>query len=515
MKLFSAQHMHSVDQETILAGETGLELMTRAVRKLAGELLFFAEGRQIPLCVFVGPGNNGGDGLGLACELAQRGWMVELRLCVAAEKIKGDALHFLTQAQSLGLPIHDFSKEDAWKRPERFLSSGTWLVDALLGTGSAGIPRGSVGRAITFLQQQQPRHLIWAVDLPSGLDPDEGKPFDPALCVTADYTLCLGGPKRGMVASEAVNWCGSISVLDLGFDDELLLQKSEGPHQVLSDKEAASLIPRLHRGAHKGSKGHALLVGGSLGMTGAISLSAKAALRSGCGLVSVMTPAGVAGIVDAAVPEALVNVGKQGRFGSLCAQDIPFVNYDAVGVGPGLRLNLDSRELLLRILKENMAPLVLDADALNVLATFSEEERPCEAELWVTPHPGEMARLLNVSVAEVEKDRYHSAEQCSTLFGAHVLLKGAGSICRDREGELWVNVNGNPGMATGGAGDVLTGILTGLLAQGVDHHMALPLAVYLHGRAGDLAAQRKGILGMLAGDIVDALPEVMRQLQGR
>jgi len=490
--------------------------MGRACRKLAGELLFMADYQTRSVVVLCGPGNNGGDGFGLALLLHQQGWRVAIWLTTPEDKLKGDAKIFFVRAKAAEVPIKEHSTPSSWEEAEVYLPPNVWLVDALLGTGSKEAPRGAVSDAIRFIRTHRATHQVWSIDLPSGLDPDSGHPFDSSCCVQADHTLTLGAPKSGFAFDHSDRWTGSISVLDLGYPPERLEKYADGDgEQVVSDEEARSLLKEFCRDSHKGTRGHLLLVGGSPGMTGAISLSAQAALKSGCGLVTVLTPFSCAQVVDAAVKEAMVLPGKQGKFMSLSAQGIDFSNYKTVAVGPGLRVNVDSYGLVQRILQESQLQLVLDADALNLFASMPEEQRSTNSSLWLTPHPGEMARLLRRSIPEVQTNRSESVTTASKHFNARVLLKGTRSRMKDKNGRAWINLNGNPGMATGGSGDVLTGLLGSLLAQGVRRDKALSLAVFLHGRAGDLAAQRKGLSGMIAEDIVEAIPYVLKHLQGR
>jgi ADP-dependent NAD(P)H-hydrate dehydratase / NAD(P)H-hydrate epimerase len=515
MKFFKASGMQAIDRQTIEEGTPGETLMSRACRILAGELMFFAERDKPAVRILCGPGNNGGDGFGLAWHLHQAGWPVEVWLCVPPEKIRGDALLFYQRCLSGHVPLRILLHADDWPSAENSVPPSLWWVDALLGTGTDEAPRGNLATAVQFLRAQAARNLIWSVDLPSGLNPDNGQPFDPALCVRADHTLTLGGPKIGFSEDQSDQWTGTISILDLGFPDPLLNAHGRGDWLALSDREATEYLPTMPRWAHKGSQGHALLIGGSPGMSGSIILSARAALASGCGLVTVLTPYSCAPLVDAAVPEAMVLHGLQGNLGSLCSQEINFSPFQSVGMGPGLRVNYTASEMLSRVLKECHKPLVLDADALTNLGNLPADHREYASPLWMTPHPGEMGRLLKCTSQEIQASRSAMVEKTAAKYRARVLLKGARSRIVQPDAGRWINLNGNPGMATGGSGDVLTGLLTGLIARGVDQNNVLPLAVYLHARAGDLAAQRKGQSGMRAGDIVEALPEVFRHMQGR
>lgn len=515
MQFYTSTSMQSMDKDTIEAGTSGEVLMARACRKLAGEILFYADATPHPLLFLCGPGNNGGDGFGTAFHLYQRGWPVEIWLTIPESKLKGDAFLFFNQSKSSGIPIREMLRPQSWEHAERFLPPGAWIVDALLGTGTREAPRKALGFAVDFIRKHADSHQIWSIDVPSGLNPVTGFPFDESKCVKADHTLTLGGAKVGFLEDDSDAWTGSISVLDLAFEQEMLSSRGEGNWHTLSDREAAEYLPSYRRGDHKGSHGHALLIGGSPGMSGAIQLSGRAALASGCGLVSILTPHDCASIVDAAIPEAMVLSGEQSESKSLCRQDVDGTSFDAVGIGPGLRVNEGTSQLLVQVLKNTSGALVLDADGLNNFAALESQQQETDAELFFTPHPGEMARLLESNTGNIQEARSTAVRTLSDKHQANALLKGSRSRMSLRDGKNWLNLNGNPGMASGGSGDVLTGLLTGLLARGVDRKVVLPLAVYIHGRAGDLAAHRKGLSGMSAGDIVEAIPKVLQQLQGR
>ncbi|MGA0333989.1 MAG: NAD(P)H-hydrate dehydratase, partial [Kiritimatiellia bacterium] len=453
MNFFKSESMRRVDRDVIASGTPGEILMSRASRKLAGELLFFSENRPRPVIVLCGPGNNGGDGFGLAALLHGQAWPVEIWNCAKVSKLHGDAEGFFRRAMESGVVCRDFSEQSAWDRAEMFLQPGAWLVDALLGTGSTEAPRGVIAAAVRFLREHRGSFKIWSVDLPSGLDADQGKPFDPDLCVQAEHTLTLGGGKTGFAYEHSSLWTGAVSVLDLGIDPEHLQSHADPDAPFcLSDAEASHLLPEHSRSSHKGTRGHLLLIGGSSGMTGSISLSAQAACVSGCGMVSILTPFSCAPLIDAAVPEAVVIPGNQGKFMTLSNQNLEFSPYQAVGVGPGLRVNYDSIELVVRILRECEVPLVLDADALNCMATLDPEMQRCAAPLWLTPHPGEMACLMGLNTTEILENRTETVACAAAKHGAMVLLKGDRSRMYGPHGRAWINLNGNPGMAKGGSG---------------------------------------------------------------
>jgi NAD(P)H-hydrate epimerase len=250
-------------------------------------------------------------------------------------------------------------------------------------------------------------------------------------------------------------------------------------------------------------------------MTGAIGMAARAALRTGSGLATVLTPHMCTTAVDVAVPELMVMAGRVGKFGTLCTQFVPLKGINGVLIGPGMRSDYDTRDFTERVVLEAKVPLVMDADALPNIAGFPEWFKTAEGPIYLTPHPGEMARMLGGTSAEIQADRERALSRAHKYGGCNVVLKGSRSRVATRDGRRWLNMNGNPGMATGGSGDVLAGMVTSIAAQGVARDLVLPLAVYLHGKAGDLAFMRRGEAGLVAGDIVEAIPAVMRRVQGR
>jgi NAD(P)H-hydrate epimerase len=347
------------------------------------------------------------------------------------------------------------------------------------------------------------------------LNPDRGEPFDPDKCVKADFTLTLGGAKTGFEKDSSAVWTGSVSVVDLDLPAEMLCELSEGAWQVLNLAQAREWLGARPRDAHKGTFGHVSLIGGSPGMTGAIRMAARAALHTGSGLVTVLTPQPCATVVSVDTPEIMVYGGKVGQYGKLCSQPFAVRGSTAVLIGPGMGVDYDTRDLTDRVVEGTQVPLVLDADALRNLPNLLNGLSGKPSTRYLTPHPGEMGFLLQTSPDEVQADRSAAVRALHQQMGAHAVLKGSRSRMLTAGGEGWLNLNGNPGMATAGAGDVLSGMVVSLAGQGLAAEAVLPLATYLHGKAGDLASMRKGQAGMRAGDIVDAIPAVMRRVCGR
>lgn len=514
MKMFFAEEIRDADRRTIASGTSGEELMGRASKALARELVFFADGAPRSVVIVAGPGNNGGDGFGIAAHLFRLGWKVEVWVAAARERVQGDARAFLERVESLQVPLLWKPEVTDWESAALEVPPGAWLVDALLGTGAGEAPRNAPAAAIAMLQTVAEDHRIWSVDLPSGLNADTGAPFDTSICVSADTTLTLGGPKKGFSEEGAIRWTGAVHVLELG----IALPESEpvsSEWEVLTDREIREELPASTPEDHKGSRGHALFIGGSPGMSGSISMAAMAALRSGCGLSTVLAPFTTALSIDAFHQELMVLPGKQGKFMTLFPQGIRFAPYQAVCVGPGLRVNPETIDAVRRICQECPHPMVVDADGLNCLSVIGIRIGDSRRPVFLTPHPGEMGRLLEKSRRAVQEDRSAAVREAAQASHAHVVLKGSHSRVVSPKGLAWINLSGNAGLATGGTGDVLAGIVTGLVARGIRKPLVLPVATALHGRAGELASIRKGMTGVLAGDVLEALPAVFRHAEGR
>jgi ADP-dependent NAD(P)H-hydrate dehydratase / NAD(P)H-hydrate epimerase len=356
---------------------------------------------------------------------------------------------------------------------------------------------------------------IVALDIPSGVPADGGSPPGPA--IRAARTTTFAGLKRGLVSGPGAGLAGEVVVVPIGISAD---EVARGTATFLLERgDVARLLPRRPRAAHKGDYGHLLIVAGSVGKTGAAALAARAAMRAGAGLVTVGTPASQQPIVATLLLEGMSEPLPEtsSRSIALKARDVVVelaALRDAVALGPGLGRDEETQEAARALARELRAPMVIDADALTALAGRLDELRGAPAPRCLTPHPGEMARMLGTSVEEVQRDRIETARRVASTFGVHVVLKGATSVIGLPDGRVLLNPTGNPGMASGGTGDVLTGIVGAFLARGMDAGDALSAAVYLHGSAGDIAAARVGEESLIAGDVVESLPEAFRRLGG-
>lgn len=455
-------------------------LMGRAVRGMAEQLLDLCGGTRFHWMICAGPGNNGGDGFGLALNLHQAGHRVQVRVAAAAERIQGDARLFLEAAQAGGVPVLFLPDESDWN-PEYPLSPCVdWVIDALLGSGVQSAPRGVIAAAVRWIQERSVRSRVLAIDFSTGLNADTGLPYDAALCVRADFTFTPGAIAPGLLAPFAAEACGAVYGIDLGFPENQLAPLCARPEQIMT---SATRLPRRKRDSHKGNYGHVLIWGGGEGMLGAPVLAGKAALAHGAGRVTLRLPDACALAVNAAHPELMVEPENRSR-------DIP--GADVIVIGPGMPPSPRTMDSLLELLRTATVPLILDAGALRMFTRHVSVLRSASAPLFLTPHPGEAAGLLGMSVAELQRDRAAAARSLCEKTGATVLLKGHQTLIQTPEGAEWINLNGNPGMATAGGGDVLAGILAALLAQSVEPGLAAPMAAFQHALAGDRAAVRHG-----------------------
>lgn len=496
MKTVSAAEMRELDRRTIENGTPGEELMRRAgqaVADISQDILASRGGHSILL--IAGTGNNGGDIFAAATSLSETDLDIEVWICGSQNQIKGDAqLHLKKMVRTGIIPKEVRSANDLFPKAGPDL-----IVDGLLGTGSKGAPRGFMGSLIEWINTEAQHAFVIAVDIPSGIDADTGMAAGSA--VKADLTVTIGLPKTGLIRPEALPYTGSVEVADIGIPQEFIDDTAGCEEAALIDRSDI-FLPRRERDSHKGTYGHVLLIGGSKGFTGAIAMAARAALRSGAGLVSVLTPEEVYPVVaQAAGPEVMVHPLPRTALPDLS-------RFSAVLAGPGLGRSDEIRKLADSLLETCEVPLVLDADALCVAP---EKIAGAKCPVILTPHPGEFERLFGEPVT----DRWAQAIEAALATGQTVILKGAGTIVAEPGHKLAVNLTGNPGMATGGSGDVLAGLLTGLLGQGMETFDAAMTAVYLHGIAGDIAAHDFTQSALIASDIIEALPDAFRFLQSR
>ena len=518
MKAVTSKQMKELDRKAIADfGIAGDVLMDRAGHGVAETVQFLARiaGCDNPLIQLIaGRGNNGGDAFVAARYLKERGYEVEVWLAAEAGAATGDALKHLSKLKAAKITLHELPTKGEWDDEASASDlSGCILVDGILGTGLSGPARGPAAGAISYINALASRNLVVAIDVPSGLNSDTGKAEGDV--VVADITATMGLPKRGLLEPEAIEYVGTVEVVDIGLPPELT-DRAQSDMEMITAADLREILGRRPRNAHKGMFGHVLIIGGAPGYAGAVALAAEAAARSGAGLVTVLVPATVAPVVAGMIPEAMVHGGAQTEAGSLAADCLAkwgrrLGDFSAVLMGPGMTTHEDTRVLVEQVLAESRAPVIVDADALNVCAGRLDILQKASGPIVLTPHPGEMARLMGSQVQDIQSDRFNAARRVAEQTSAVTVLKGAGTVVAAKGRLLNVNLTGNPGMASGGMGDVLSGLIAGLAAQGVAPFDAARAGVYLHGRAGDNVAWRTSQAGMIAGDVLDELPSVFRE----
>lgn len=521
MKCVSSETMRKLDSAAIHDYEVpGEILMDRAgfavaawVRRLADS----AGSAKPSVLLIAGRGNNGGDVFAAARYLKE--WDADTEVWLAGEpsQITGDAARHLSRMRGCGVLLRAMPSCEDWDEIRLALGElPDIIVDGVIGTGLSGPVRGPAASAIHFICSIARFAPVVAIDIPSGLNSDTGKPEGE--CVKADLTVTMGLPKNGLLQPDALDYIGNVEVADIGIMPELLATV-QSDIELITSVDLFPLLPRRVRHTHKGDYGHVLIIGGAPGFSGAAVLCARAASRSGAGLVSVLTPASVYPIIAGAVPDAMVHAAPdiQHELDDKALDALPakLESFSAILIGPGLTANKNSARLVERLLNECNMPLVLDADALNVLAGKPQKlARNCGARI-ITPHPGEAGRLLKTSTATVQQNRLSAVNALTEQSQATVILKGAGTLIKAPHTIPWLNLTGNPGMAVGGSGDVLAGFLTGMLAQGIAPFDAARLAVFLHGRAADICSWRNSQAGMIASDITDELAGITREIAPR
>ena len=516
MKVVTAAEMRQIDQDTIEGiGIPGIVLM-----ETAGSAIVRAIEQHYPNCqrigIFAGKGNNGGDGIVIARQLAHIGRDVRLFLVSPSDSFTGEAQTNLQIAKNLGLPIEEvLDGKEGWKD---WGANCELLVDAIFGTGLRGAVRDPIATVINAINRL-PTPIL-SVDLPSGLDADTGHPL--GTCVRADRTVTIGLPKRGLLMHPGAELAGKLEVVDIGFPEQVVDAQNIKVNWTTA-AHAAQWMPPRPPSSHKGSYGRVLVVAGSTGMTGAAALASEAALRAGAGLVTLATPKHLNPILEGLLPEVMTLPLPETDAGSLSVSATSTILEFAVktksilAIGPGLSQHPETVSFVHQLIRENREQrldlrMVIDADGLNALSQVRETISLLNSDAVLTPHPGEMARLTSTSVPVLEKDRISTAQQFASKYGVTLVFKGAPTVTSTSNGNLWVNSTGNPGMATGGMGDVLTGIIAGLMAQGIPSESAAALGVYLHGLAGDIVAERFGRHGLIASDVLKAVPEAIFSL---
>jgi hydroxyethylthiazole kinase-like uncharacterized protein yjeF len=520
MKALTAARMREVDRLTTERyGVSSLELMENAGRSVAkhvaGRYEDLEHRRIVVLC---GKGNNGGDGFVAARHLAELGAKPVVFLLAQAQDTRGDAAANLKRWQQIG-PLNLAPASEALGGLCAELAKAEIVIDAILGTGLTGSASGLAAMVIEEVNRQSGRAEIVSVDIPSGMAADTFS--SPGTTVAADATITFTAPKIGMLMPPNADRVGRLIVQEIGSPRELFEDDASLTLHWLEPREFRALPLRRAPNTHKGTFGHALIFAGSYGKSGAAAMAGMSALRSGAGLVTVATPAPVLGIVAQYMAELMTEPLEATAEGSISFSTFESGRWrdliegkTAVAMGPGLTTNPDTVRFVHAAAADCPVPLILDADGLNAFDSGAGTLSSRRGPLAITPHPGEMARLIGATAGQVQQKRLDTALEAARAWNAFVVLKGFRTIVATPDGRAFVNSTGNPGMATGGTGDVLTGILAGLTASlgASTWETVLSLGVYLHGLAGDLAADRMGEISLVATDIIRELPRAFGRL---
>lgn len=501
MKILSAEQVRELDRYTIENEPIpSIDLMERAAECCTQRILKLLD-PKVPIRVLAGVGNNGGDGLVIARLLEQKGYNVGVHVIRVSDKTSDEHAINADSWKEIGEELQDIEEE---KDIPNF-QAGEVVIDAMFGTGLSRPLEGVAADVVKALNKSQAS--VIAVDSPSGLFPTDNSENERERIVIADRTFTFQVPKPAFFFPENAPFVGEWEVIDIGLSKKKL-EELEAEEELLEEKDIAPWVRPRPKVSHKGHYGHVLFAGGSYGKMGAPLMSGRACLRTGAGLLTLRIPRCGTPIVQSALPEAMCSMDDEE---ALLSQGMIEGGFDAIGVGPGIGTAEPTERMLKHLIQNCSVPMVMDADALNILA-----ENPTWLSFLpngsvLTPHPGEFRRLVGQWNGDFE--RHQLQKDFARKYGVQLVLKGAHTAIASPDGKVRFNNTGNPGMATGGSGDVLTGMIAALLAQGYAPDRAASLGVWLHGLAGDLAMEEKGTHGMIAGDIIERIPDAYRWLE--
>ncbi|MDI6794231.1 MAG: NAD(P)H-hydrate dehydratase [bacterium] len=553
MKLTTASQMQEIDRRaTSDFGIPGIVLMENAGLKVVQVLInLIPDLARKKVVVCAGRGNNGGDGFVVARHLSNRGVKVKIILASEKSKVTGDAKTNLDIVLKTGLPLSEVTSIDQLPQIQEELLAADVIIDALLGTGIKGPVSGIMGEVINLINNasqagsnpisdfgfrisdssfrnpqsaiRNPQSKVLSIDLPSGLVADTGQVEGP--CVKAAATVTFGLPKIGLFLYPGpsrpggADMVGQLYLADIGFPPQLLQEDSLKFH-LLEKDDISSLMPRRPAWAHKGDCGRVLVIAGSVGMTGAACLSSQAALKIGAGLVTLGMPESLNAICETKLTEVMTRPLAQTEKGTISLSAYPqlealLTKASSIILGPGLGQHPETTKLVEKIIQEANAPIVLDADGLNAISDDPDILLTARSSVIITPHPGEAGRIIKKDIAEINADRPGTAAHLAQKYQVVAVLKGAPTVIASPEGNIYLNSTGNAGLASGGTGDVLTGMIGGLLAQGLSPLDAARTGVYLHGLSADLAVREKSISGLTATDLISYLFQTIKQTDRR
>jgi hydroxyethylthiazole kinase-like uncharacterized protein yjeF len=520
MKILTASEMKEVDRlSTERHNIPSLTLMENAGKSVAEFLQqTFSNIARRRIVILCGKGNNGGDGFVVARHLVEVGAKPVIFLFAAPDSLRGDVAVNLKRWQKRSRGLQIVRSPGEWQSLKTPLASADLVIDALLGTGLRGPVEGLLLNVIEDVNRKRPEQIVVSVDIPSGLPANAGE-FQGA-AIIANYTITFTAPKVGMLGGRATNFTGQLIVRNIGSPPELIEETGRGNLRWSEPGEFKQFAVPREASANKGDFGHALVVAGSMGKTGAAVLASWAALRAGAGLVTVATPEPALSVIAAHTPEVMTEPLPATEIGSVSLRSLDNSRFAGIlkgkrslAIGPGLSTNDETQQFVHKVVANRSLPIILDADGLNAFAGRAAELKNPKGLLALTPHPGEMARLLGSTADDVQGRRLEIALKTAADWNAFVVLKGHQTIVASPAGNASINSTGNPGMGTAGTGDVLTGILVGLTAQygASDWARVLAFGVFLHGLAGDIAYADFGEAPLMASDLIRAIPRAYQQ----
>jgi len=514
MRAVTAETMKKLDQKTIREfGIPGLVLMENAARGTVSAMFrHFPDLPRKRIGILAGRGNNGGDALAVSRYLWNRKILCRIYLFASRDELQGDARVNLKILERMGTEVIEIRNRREWEKRKGEIAENHLLVDGILGTGLRGPVRGYLPEVFQFLNALH--RPVVAIDIPSGLDADSGQIL--GACLQACLTVTYGMVKRGLLVFPGAQLCGRWEVVDISIPEAAIAAEPIADF-LLEGVDFLSLLAARNPETHKGDCGHLFVLAGSPGKTGAATMVCEAALRVGTGLITLGIPDSLTPILEIKLTEPMTEPLPETKDRTLALSAHARIRemisqMDALAIGPGLSRQAETTALVGEIIQDNIPPTVIDADGLNALAGHLDFLKKNRGKLILTPHPGELSRMTGMTVPKIQKDRIQVARSFAQQQGIILVLKGARSLVASPDGKVYINPTGNPGMASGGMGDVLTGMVGGFLAQGVAPLEAAQLGVYLHGLVGDFVTFRQGERGCAASDLIQNTPRVFRAL---
>ncbi len=515
MKIVIPNEMKAIDRKSIQdIGIPGAVLMENAALKVFNAAVdMLGNARDKRVLVFAGKGNNGGDGFAAARHLKNAGADVEIFLIGDKNSLFGDAKLNFSIIINMDIPVYEVLSVEELEHLNTSLY-GDLIIDALLGTGISGAVKPPISDTIKLINTLG--IPILSVDIPSGINGEDGTICETA--VKADKTVTFALPKRGHFLYPGAEYTGELFIEDIGIPEKVI-ESEDIKGKLVTYEYIQSLFKKRKKDTHKGTYGKVFILAGSTGFTGAAYMVCQSALRSGSGLIVLGIPESLNQTMEVKLTEPMTLPLPEGPKGILNREALPIImeqlkDAEAIAIGPGLSTHKEIGEIVRTIIKDSEIPAVLDADALTVLAEDPDILKHKKSPIIITPHPGEMARLLNTDTSSIQKNRITAAVEAASRWKVTAVLKGANTVTADPDGHFYINTTGNPGMATGGSGDVLTGIIVSLLGQGMAFLDAALAGVFVHGLAGDLAAKTKGEWGLTPSDIMEeTLTKVIKDFE--